>query len=100
MAKRLSECYGLEIYSIKGEHVGRVEDIILNLDRGAIMSLCLKPFKQLTGDSSEIKRLLKEENISYDQVNSIGDIVLINSKPTRQIRLPSESRKLSRDDDL
>jgi len=88
MGKRLSEFYGLDIYSIRGEYVGKVEDIILNLETGGIMSLCLKPLKgSLSAEPSEMKRVLKEENVSYDSVEAVGEIVLIKSKPMREIRV-------------
>jgi sporulation protein YlmC with PRC-barrel domain len=88
MSKRLSELYGLDMYTVKGEYVGKVEDVILNLETGGIMSLCLKPLKgALSTDPNEMKRILKEENISYDNVEAVSEIVLVKSKPVREIRV-------------
>jgi sporulation protein YlmC with PRC-barrel domain len=52
------------------------------------MSLCLKPLKgALSTDPGEMKRILKEENISYDNVEAVSEIVLVKSKPVREIRV-------------
>lgn len=83
MSKRLSEFYGLDIYTVKGEYVGKVEDVILNLEKGVVMSICLKPLREISTDSTEVKRILKEENISYENVNSVGEIILVKSKPVK-----------------
>jgi sporulation protein YlmC with PRC-barrel domain len=82
MSKRLSELYGTDVYSVGGEYVGRVEEVILNLEKGSVMSLCFKHFKESSND--EIKRILKEDSVSFDTVSTVGDIVLVKNKPTRR----------------
>ena len=81
MSKRVSELYGMSIYTTKAEHAGKVEDVILNLDRGEVMRLSLRAFKggQLPGD--EVKKILQGESISYDDVTEVGDVILINKAP-------------------
>jgi len=81
MSKRLSELYGLTIYTNKGQYVGRVEDIVVNIEKGEVMCLCLKSFKSMREGGDEIRRVLKEESISYDDVIEVGDIVLVNKMP-------------------
>ena len=46
MTKRISSLYGMDVFSLKGEYVGKVQDVILNLEKGSIMSMCLKPFRE------------------------------------------------------
>ncbi|MDD5111616.1 MAG: PRC-barrel domain-containing protein [Candidatus Altiarchaeota archaeon] len=75
MARRLSELYGMDIYTGSGKYVGRVEDVILNLERGEVMRLSLRSFK---GDvaADDGKRILQDETLGYNEVVSVGDIIL------------------------
>ena len=85
MAKRVSALYGLDIYSTSGSYIGKVEDVLLNMEEGAVMSLYLKPLSGAAVDQNELKRILKEEGISYDGVTSVSDIVLTKSKPHKEV---------------
>ena len=77
MSKRLSEFYGMDLYTQKGMYVGKVEDVILNLEKGEIMRLSLKSFKGSTFNGDDVKRILQSESIAYDDVLEVGDIVLV-----------------------
>ena len=90
MSKRLSELYGLTIYTNKGQYVGRVEDIIVNIEKGEVMCLTLKSFKSVREGGEEIRRVLKEESVSYDDVVEVGDIVLVSKVPTPSPKRPSQ----------
>lgn len=84
MSKRLSELYGMDVYTVKANYVGKVEDVILNLEKGEVMRLSLRPFKGGMLPSDEVKKILQAESISYADVGEVGDIVLINKAPTPQ----------------
>lgn len=85
MSKRLSELYGMDVYSLNAELIGRVEEVILNLEKGGIMRLCLKPFRGDTLSGDEVKRILQQESISYEDVSQVSDIVLINKPPALRV---------------
>ena len=82
MSKRLSELYGATIYTNKGQYIGRVEDVIVNVEKGEVMCLCLKSFKSMRAGGDEIKRVLREESVSYEDVLEVGDIIIVNKAPT------------------
>lgn len=84
MSKRVSELYGMDIYTQKGQNVGRVEDVILNLERGEVMRLSLKPLKGGVLKPEDVRSILKAETINYDDVVNVGDIILIQKTPTAQ----------------
>lgn len=86
MSRKLSSLYGLDIYSTSGGYIGKVEDILLNLEEGVVMALYLKPLNAASYDSNELKRVLKEEGIGYDGVTSVGDIILTKSRPAKEAR--------------
>jgi sporulation protein YlmC with PRC-barrel domain len=81
MGKRLSELYGMDIYTVKAQYVGKVEDVILNLDKGEVMRLCLKSFRGGGISSDDVRKVLQEDSISYDDVVEVGDIILIQKAP-------------------
>lgn len=82
MSKRVSELYGIDIYTQKAQYVGKVEDVILNLEKGEVMRLSLRPFKGTSVSPEEVKKILQSESLSYDDVAEVGDIILIHKTPT------------------
>ncbi|RLI86432.1 MAG: hypothetical protein DRO76_03905 [Candidatus Altiarchaeales archaeon] len=81
MSKRLSQFYGMDIYTEKAEHVGKVEDVILNLEKGEIMRLSLRSFKARTLPSEDVRRIILEESIGYNDVVRVGDIIICKKNP-------------------
>ncbi len=84
MSKRLSELYGMDIYTTKGQFVGKVEDVILNLEKGEIMRLSLISFRGGALSGEAIRRIIREESVAYEEVAEVGDIVLIHKNPSTQ----------------
>ena len=59
MGTRLSELYGMDIYSQKAQFVGTVKDVILNLDKGEVMRLCLESLKGSVLSNEDLRFLKK-----------------------------------------
>jgi sporulation protein YlmC with PRC-barrel domain len=97
MAKRVSALYGLDIYSTNGQYIGKVEDILLNMEEGTIMSVYLKPLSGGAVEQNELKRILKEEGISYDGVTNVSDIILTKSRPYKDMH--KSKKKVSESDE-
>ncbi|MBN2518153.1 MAG: PRC-barrel domain-containing protein [Candidatus Altiarchaeota archaeon] len=83
MSVKISELYGTEVYTSKAKHVGKVEDIILNLQKGEIMRLTLSPLKSGFLSKAKVEEILKENSIGYNDVEQVGDIILV--KPTVRV---------------
>ncbi len=86
MSIRLSRLYGLDIYTEKAEYVGKVEDVVLNIDSGEVMRLSLKSFKANTLPPEEIKRIIQEESIGYNDVRSLSDVIICAKNPRKEGR--------------
>ena len=67
MVMRLSRLYGKQIYNTKGNYVGYVDEVLIEIDRGSGRVLALV----LPGE---------KVGIPYDRVTAIGDIVLVKAK--------------------
>ncbi len=67
MVMRLSRLYGKQIYNTKGNYVGYVDEILIEVDRGEGRVLALG----LPGE---------KVGVPYDRVTAIGDIILVEAK--------------------
>lgn len=83
MSKKLSQLYGLKIYTEKAEYIGLVEDVILDIKNGEIMWLSLQSFKGRPLLNNEIKQILREESIPYADVVQAGDIIICKKNPKK-----------------
>jgi sporulation protein YlmC with PRC-barrel domain len=88
MSVKISELYGTEIYTSKAKHLGKIEDIILNLQKGEIMRITLSPLKSGFLSKSKVEEILKENSVGYQDVEEVGDIVLV--KPTVRLATPTK----------
>lgn len=64
---KVSEYYDIPIYSDRGNHVGEVRNVVLNLDEGKVLGL---GFGEREG---------KVTTVPYDSVTAIGDIIIVQS---------------------
>jgi sporulation protein YlmC with PRC-barrel domain len=72
-----SRMYGLDIYDTEGAYLGKVNDIIINLEKGEIVRVTTEPLRgSLTKE--ELPKVLQEKSILYKRVQSVGDIMLIS----------------------
>ena len=91
MVKRVSQLYGLDIYTERAEYVGKVEDIVLNLESGEIMRLSLKSFNANTLPTEEVRKIIAEQSIGYNDVTSVGDVILCKKNPRNEGRKAKKS---------
>lgn len=70
--KRLSELYGMHIYSDRARYVGSIEDVAIDDKEGTVAGLV---FGHREG---------KAISIPYTSVMALGDIVLVYSRKAEQ----------------
>ena len=99
----VSKLRSLEIYTITGHYVGRVEDVVLNIRLGTISKLQVraieherKPAGFMNSFLGSIRGEVPEENdmrtfqndvltVDFDKVQAIGDIMLINPRDIKKV---------------
>ncbi len=81
MTNKISEIYGKPIYSKGGELLGTVNDIVIDTEEGEAVRLITEELKNV--GKRELRRIMKEDSIKYDRVESVGDIVLLGSNITK-----------------
>ena len=86
MSMRVSQFYGRDIYSERAEYVGKVEEVILNLETAEIMRLSIRSFRGNTLPPEEVKKIIAEESVGYEDVVRVGDVILVRRNPAKQGR--------------
>jgi sporulation protein YlmC with PRC-barrel domain len=64
----------MDIYTDGGKFLGRVQDIILDLEKGEILRLTMEPISNVSKD--EWKRIILK-SVLYKSVKSVEDVVVV-----------------------
>lgn len=75
MTMRLSRLYGMDIYSDAGKYLGRVIDLILDLEKGEVVRMTMQPLTAVSRE--EARRILREASVLYKNVKSVEDVVVV-----------------------
>ncbi|MGC8567875.1 MAG: PRC-barrel domain-containing protein [Candidatus Micrarchaeia archaeon] len=75
---RLSEIYGMDIYSDAGQYLGEVKDAVVDLETGIVSRLLMEEWRNTS--ETDAKRLLKQKSVLFKNVKNIGDVVLISAE--------------------
>jgi len=74
MNVEISSLLGLEVYNQKGQYVGKVDDFVLDPERGVVSGLAVGDVNR---DLFQKKGKGKGMVVPYQWVAAIGDIILI-----------------------
>jgi sporulation protein YlmC with PRC-barrel domain len=77
----LSELYGLDIYSEDARFVGKVSDIIVNLETGRIVRLTTEPLRSVSKERA--RDVLRDKSVLYNKVAAVGDIIILGQNRYR-----------------
>ena len=79
MAKRISELFGMDIYTTAGKFKGKVHDLIINLQEGRISTITTDSLsgKMRISTAREAQNIIKSKSIDYGRVKSVGDVVIV-----------------------
>lgn len=109
----VTSLYDLDIYTLAGQYVGQVHDVVLNIRYGTISRLqvkALEPEKKSAGfrdifrggfqfvpDEENVGRTYQEGllNIEFDRVTAIGDIMLIDPQDLKRPKPPVAGEEMS-----
>ncbi|MFA6049532.1 MAG: PRC-barrel domain-containing protein [Candidatus Micrarchaeia archaeon] len=77
MTIKASQLMGMDIYTDNATFVGKVYDIIIDLQKGEIVRLTLEPIKAASKD--EAKRIFREKTVMYKSVKAVEKIIIVSS---------------------
>jgi len=75
MSVNISKLYGMDIFSDGGRYLGKVYDIILDVEKGEIVRVTLESIHTVSRD--EAQRIIKEKTILYKNVRSVEDVIVV-----------------------
>ena len=80
MTTKVSKIYGMDIYTDGGKFLGRVQEILLDLEKGEVIRLTMEPLNSVSKD--EAKRILRDKSVLYKSVKSVEDVVVVTKGAT------------------
>jgi sporulation protein YlmC with PRC-barrel domain len=75
MSTRISRLYGMDIYTDGGRFLGKVQDMIIDLEKGEVVRVAMEPLGSVSRE--EARRILREGSILYKNVKSVEDVVVV-----------------------
>ncbi|MCM8830578.1 MAG: PRC-barrel domain-containing protein [Candidatus Omnitrophica bacterium] len=78
MGIKVSKVYGMDIYTDSGKYLGRVQDVLIDLEQGKIIRLTMEPLVNISKE--EAKRILRERSVLYSSVKNVEDVVVVGSR--------------------
>ena len=80
MSKRISELFGMDIYTTEGKYKGKVHDLIINVQEGRISTITTDSLtsKLKVNAVKDAEEIIKSKSISYRAVQAVGDIMLVS----------------------
>ena len=82
MTVRLSELFGMELYTANGERKGKVFDLVINLEKGRVETITTEALK--VKSKKEAKRIISEKSVPYRRVKAAKDIIIISTSDTAE----------------
>lgn len=79
--RKASAMPGLDVYTDNAKYLGKLHDLIIDLQKGEVARLTLQPVESLLGASQQ---WIKGNTIAYKNVVSVGDIVVVSNKPREE----------------
>jgi len=73
---------GMDVYTDNAQMVGRVYDVIIDLQKGEVSRLTLEPIRVASKD--EAKRVFREKTIMYKSVKAVEKIIIISPNAMRE----------------
>ena len=77
--KRVSELIGMDIFNDSAKLIGRVHDVIIDLQKGEVVRLSLQPIHAANPDDA--KRLFRDQTVLYKSVRAVEKIIIVSSAP-------------------
>lgn len=78
MTLRMSRLYGMDIYNDEGKFLGKVQEIVVDLEKGEIVRILTEPLASISREDA--KRVLREKSILYRYVKSVEDVVIVGKQ--------------------
>lgn len=93
MTVKISQLMGMDVYTDSAQYVGKVYDVIIDLQKGEVVRLTLEPIKVTSKEDA--KRVFREKTILYKSVKAADKILIISPTAAEEPEeeTPAEEQK-------
>lgn len=91
MTMELSKMFGMDIYTVDAEYVGKAYDFVIDLEQGRVSKITLEPFK--VRSKKEALAILKKKSIPYETVVAVKDIILVDPRKRAAVTQPTTTAR-------
>jgi sporulation protein YlmC with PRC-barrel domain len=75
----LSEMYGKEIITNSGRKLGKVEDLIVDFEKGSVSSVLLVNADELIRSENTARQLAKN-SVKYERVKNVDNTIIVSEE--------------------
>ncbi|RLG18411.1 hypothetical protein DRN67_04210 [Candidatus Micrarchaeota archaeon] len=76
MTVRVSRIYGMDIYNDEGKFLGKVQEVVVDLEKGEVVRILTEPLSSISKEDA--KRVLRDKSVLYKYVKSVEDVVMVS----------------------
>jgi sporulation protein YlmC with PRC-barrel domain len=84
---KISQLVGMDIYTDAAKYVGKVYDVIIDLQKGEAVRLTLEPIR--ISSKEEAKQIFKEKTVLYKSVKAVEKIVIVSANQPAEEEEPA-----------
>lgn len=96
MTIKVSSLMGMDVFTDSAHFIGKVYDIIIDLQKGEVVRLTLEPIKVANKDDA--KRIFKEKTILYKSVKAADRIVIVSPNSVAEEEEAPEAAEPAKDE--
>ncbi len=74
MTKRLSEMYGMDVFTDSGKFLGTAQEFLLDVEKGVVSRILLD---RVPSSKEQLKQILKEKSVKYENIKSVEDVIVV-----------------------
>ncbi len=74
MALKLSEMYGMDVFTDSGKFLGTAQDFIIDVEKGEVVRILLD---ELPASKEKALEVIKEKSVLYKNVKSVEDVIVV-----------------------
>ena len=82
MTVRVSRIYGMDIYNDDGKFMGKVQEVVIDLEKGEVVRILTEPLSSVSREDA--KRVLRDKSVLYKYVKSVEDVVMVSKKAEKE----------------
>lgn len=71
---KLSELYGMDVFTDTGKYLGTAQDFIVDLESGSVTRIL---FENLPSSKEQAKSVLRTKSVLYKNVKSVDDVMVV-----------------------